>query len=165
MSSRKHTDHPHLTGEHRWGDTGQIILLILFLVIWISDSFAFHYSTFLTDKISNVVRMPLSGVIFIAGLLLATGGMKAVFGTERAEPVVIRTGAFRIVRHPIYLGALLFYLSGIIATLSIAAAIFWIGIIGFYFYISRYEEQLLIEEFGDDYLKYKTRVGMLFPKF
>jgi protein-S-isoprenylcysteine O-methyltransferase Ste14 len=165
MNTKKHQDHPHLTGELRWGDTGQIILLFLFLAIWITDSFAFHYSTFLTEKIPNLVRMPLSGAVFIAGLLLVRGGMKAVFGTERAGPEVIQTGVFSIVRHPIYLGVILFYLSGIIGTLSIASAIFWIGIIGFYFYISKYEERLLIDKFRNDYLKYKKKVGMLFPKF
>jgi hypothetical protein len=45
MSTKKHTEHPHLTGEHRWGDTGQFILLAMFLGIWVSDSFILHLST------------------------------------------------------------------------------------------------------------------------
>ncbi len=164
METKKHRDHPHLTGEYRWGDRGQLILLLIFLAIWITDSFYFHYSTFLTEKIPNAVRMPLAMAVLIAGWLLARGGMKAVFGTERSQPEVIDTGVFRIVRHPIYLGAILFYLGAILSTLSLASALFWLLIVGFYIWISRYEEKLLIEEFGEDYLNYKSRVGMLFPK-
>src|SRR4030042_195968 len=36
----------HLTGEHHIGDAGQAILAILFMAVWITDSF-FEYSTFL----------------------------------------------------------------------------------------------------------------------
>ncbi|MGW8315951.1 MAG: methyltransferase family protein [Bacteroidales bacterium] len=164
MSTRKHRDHPHLTGEHRWGDTGQLILLIIFLTIWITDSFVFQYSTFLNEKIPNLVRMPIAVAVFITGGLLARGGMRTVFGTERKQPEVIDTGVFRIVRHPIYLGALLFYLGAIISTLSLASGILWMGILGFYIWIARYEEKILVEEFGDDYLNYKKKVGMLFPR-
>jgi protein-S-isoprenylcysteine O-methyltransferase Ste14 len=35
----------------------------------------------------------------------------------------------------------------------------------FYFYRSRKEEEMLIEEFGDEYLEYKQKTGALFPKF
>ena len=90
--------------------------------------------------------------------------MKSVFGTERSEPKVISTGAFNIVRHPIYTGAILFYLGAAIITMSIVSAAFWILIIIFYIFIARYEERILTEEFGEDYLKYKRKTGRLFPK-
>ena len=164
MSTKKHQDHPHLTGEHQWGDRGQLILLFLFLVIWITDSFVFHYSNFLQDGISDFVRIPLAAVVLIAGWYLARTGMKAVFGTKRNAPGVIRTGAFRIVRHPIYTGAILFYLGATVISMSIASAAFWILIIIFYILIARYEERILAEKFGEDYINYKKNVGMLFPK-
>ena len=90
--------------------------------------------------------------------------MKAVFGTQREKPEVISEGVFHIVRHPIYTGALLFYLTAILSTLSLISAAFWLLIIGFYIYISRYEEGILTETFGNDYLEYKKKTGMLFPK-
>jgi protein-S-isoprenylcysteine O-methyltransferase Ste14 len=90
--------------------------------------------------------------------------MKAVFGTRREAPELISTGVFRFVRHPIYTGAILFYLAAILSTLSLVSAGFWLLIIGFYVYISRYEEKILTEAFGNDYLKYKKKTGMLFPK-
>lgn len=164
MSTKKHGDHPHLSGEYRWGDTGQLVLLGLFLLIWVTDSFIFHYSTFLSDTIPDYVRIPLAGLVLICGWYLARGGMKAVFGTDREKPEVINTGAFRIVRHPIYTGALLFYLGASLITLSIASAAFWLVILTFYILIARYEEGILVEEFGEDYKSYKKKTGMLFPK-
>jgi protein-S-isoprenylcysteine O-methyltransferase Ste14 len=164
MSTRNHTNHPHLTGEHRWGDTGQLILLLIFLGIWITDSFAFHYSTFLRNAIPDFVRIPIAAVVLVIGWILARGGMNAVFGTKREKPEVIENGVFRWVRHPIYSGALLFYLAAILITLSLASAGFWIFILLFYYRIARYEEKILTDEFGEAYLKYKGKTGMFLPK-
>ena len=164
MNTKKHSGHPHLTGEHKWRDLGQLFLFLLFLIVWITDSFIFHYSTFLIEIVPDYIRIPLAVVVLISGWYLARKGMKAVFGTERSEPGVINTGVFNIVRHPIYTGALLFYLGAIVITMSIASAAFWILVIIFYIIIARYEERILTEEFGDDYLNYKKKVGRLFPR-
>lgn len=55
-------------------------------------------------------------------------------------------------------------LAAILSTLSIASAVFWMLIIAFYIFICKYEERILTEEFGKDYLEYKKKTGMLFPK-
>jgi len=164
MATKKHEGNPHLTGEYRWGDMGQLILLLLFLGIWISDSFVFHYSTFLRDVLPNYIRVPLAAFILTTGWLLARKGMKLVFGTTREKPEVINTGVFRVIRHPIYTGALLFYLGAISITLSIVSAVFWLGILLFYILIARYEEKILTNEFGEEYSRYKKQTGMLFPR-
>jgi len=164
MSTKKHASHPNLTGEHKWGDRGQLILLFLFLGIWITDSFILHFSTFLLEIIPDFLRIVVAGIILISGWYLARNGMKSVFGTERSEPKVISTGAFNIVRHPIYTGAILFYLGATVITLSVASAAFLIPIIIFYILIARYEEGILTNEFGEEYLKYKRKTGLLFPK-
>ena len=164
MSTKKHSGHPHLTGEHRWGDAGQLILFVMFMGIWITDSFIFHYSTSLLEDVSGYIRLAVAVPVLIAGWILARKGMKAVFGTPREHPELISTGVFRLMRHPIYTGAILFYLGSIIMTLSLASAALWLVIIGFYIFICRYEESILTESFGSDYLEYKKKTGMLFPK-
>ncbi|MCD4711510.1 MAG: isoprenylcysteine carboxylmethyltransferase family protein [Bacteroidales bacterium] len=164
MSTKKHTKHSHLTGEHRWGDMVQLILFFMFLGLWITDSFLFQYSTFLGEVVPEYIRITVTGLVLIAGWYLARRGMKAVFGTERERPEIINTGVFRIVRHPIYLGAILFYMGATLITMSIASAAFWLVIIGVYVVICRYEERILTEAFGNDYLEYKKKTGMLFPK-
>jgi protein-S-isoprenylcysteine O-methyltransferase Ste14 len=164
MDAKKHAGQPHLTGEHRWGDRGQLILVFLFLVVWVTDSFIFHYSTFLNGVVPEYIRISLAGVILFCGWYLARGGVKAVFGTARDKPEVINTGVFRMVRHPIYTGALMFYLGASVITLSLASAVAWLVILLYYFLIARYEERLLTNEFGEAYTAYKRKTGMLFPK-
>ena len=164
MRTKKHADHPHLTGEHRLGDLGQLILFFIFMAVWVTDSFFFHYSTFLDELVPNYIRILVALPILIFGWYLARRGLKVVFGTKREQPELINSGVFRIVRHPIYLGAILFYLGSILITLSLASAAFWLLIISFYIVICKYEERILAQEFGNNYLEYKKKTGMLFPK-
>ena len=160
---KSHQHRGGLTGEYAFGDMGQLILLVVFLVIWIADSFVFKYSTFLTRYVSNYIRVPIALIVLIISGLLAWAGLKAVFGETREEPQVITTGVFSIVRHPIYLGSILLYLGFILLSLSLLSVLVWILIIVFYYMISRYEEKLLIQRFGSAYEEYKKKVPMLFP--
>jgi len=160
---KRHSERQDLIGEHAFGDIGQIILLFLFMIVWITDSFFFKYSTLLIDKIPIYIRLLFwLSVLFISGYL-AKQGLRIIFGKVRKKPELIEEGVFKIVRHPIYLGCILFYLGLIILTCSIASTVLWIIIIIFYYYISRYEEKLLLDEFGIKYENYTERVSMLIP--
>lgn len=160
---KKHNDRPDLSGEHKWGDLGQIILFVIFFATWITDSFVLKFSTFLSDHVFWFIRFPLSLIILVISSYLARAGLKIVFGEEREKPVVIREGVFNYVRHPIYLGVILLYLGLIFLTLSIIAAAIWLIIILFYYFISRYEEKILLAEFGEQYKEYMEVVPMLIP--
>ena len=155
--TKRHEDRADLVGEHAFGDLGQIIFLIIFLIVWISDSFFFEYSTYSQDTIPNIIRLILGLPILLASGLLAKKGLRIIFDE------VIEKGIFKIMRHPIYLGSILLYLGLTILTCSIASAVVWIIIVLFYYYISRYEEELLLKEFGADYKNYMERVPMLIP--
>jgi protein-S-isoprenylcysteine O-methyltransferase Ste14 len=161
--TKRHGDRTDLIGEHDSGDLGQLILLVIFLIIWISDSFFLKYSTLSSDTIPNIVRMVIGFPILIISGILAKYGLGIVFGEIREKPEIIEKGVFKIVRHPIYLGSILLYLGMIVLTCSIASAILWIIIVIFYYYISKYEEILLLKEFGIDYKNYMERVPMLIP--
>ncbi len=161
---KKHKDRNDLVGEHKWGDAGQVVLLILFLTMWIFDSFVFNYSTFLAVYIPLYIRIILGVAVLVYSWWLARSGLRIVFGEKRGNPEVIRKGVFSKVRHPIYLGSILLYLGMVIFTLSLISFIFWIFIILFYIWISKYEEKVLSKYFGEEYLEYKNDVPMLFPK-
>lgn len=158
-----HTGREDLTGEHRLGDIIQLIFLILFLAVWILDSFVLKYSTFLAGSVPGYIGWTAGIILFILGFLLARSGLKSVFGTVQESPHVISSGVFSIVRHPIYLGAILFYTGMVCLTLSLASAVLLLVIIAFYRFISRYEEKLLTQRFGDEYREYMGKVPMLFP--
>ncbi len=160
---KSHQHRGDLTGEHAFSDIGQLIFLVVFLVVWIADSFVFKYSTFLTQYVSNYIRVPIALIVLVISGLLAWTGLKIVFRETREEPQVIATGVFSIVRHPIYLSSILLYLGFILLSLSLLSALVWILIIVFYYIISRYEEKLLIQRFGSVYEEYKKKVPMLLP--
>ena len=92
-----------LTGEHKLGDRGQIIIACLFSATWISDSFFLDYSTFPDQYVPIVVRIPVGIVLLGLAAYLAGKGLSIVFGEKRHEPVVIRKSIFNVVRHPVYL--------------------------------------------------------------
>jgi protein-S-isoprenylcysteine O-methyltransferase len=82
------------------------------------------------------------------------------------DHTVVRTGPYRWVRHPGYLGSLL-CLNGIALAsgnwmsfiTSVAATSIAYG------YRIKIEDQMLLATFGADYSSYKASVGALFPKF
>ena len=159
-----HEDRKDLAGEHSVGDIGQIILLILFIAGWLVDKDILHFSVFFTPTVSIYLRVLLSLPVFLLALFFARSGLKTVFGEEREELAVIKTGVFSIVRHPIYLGAMLLYLGFIIISLSIISFCIWIIIILFYYFISRYEEKILIDKLGTQYEVYMNEVPMFIPR-
>ena len=153
-----------MTGEHKLGDAGQVVVLALFLTVWILDSFFFKFTAFPNDYIPLAVQILLGIIILLAALYLARSGMRTAFGVVREPPVVIRQGPFKLVRHPIYFSEILFYLSLLMFRTSLAVLAVWIIAIAFFVYISRYEEKLLLERFGDDYKAYMKETGMFWPK-
>ena len=72
--------------------------------------------------------------------------------------VVVDTGIYAVVRHPLYLGWLLMYVALILLSQHWLTVI--IGIPGMVcvYLISRQEDQRLIEKFGDDYKHYMQKV-------
>ena len=70
-------------------------------------------------------------------------------------------GAFKIVRHPIYLFSILFL--GFRPTMSLFYFVLFICIV-IYFYVGFiYEERKLVEKFGDEYREYQKKVPRIFP--
>jgi protein-S-isoprenylcysteine O-methyltransferase Ste14 len=153
-----------LSGEHTFGDAGQIIFALLFLGIWITDSFFLKYTTQLNDIVPALVRKPIGILLLCLSAYCAWSGLRIVFGEVRETPTVIRKGVFGVVRHPIYLSEVLLYLGLFMLTMSLAAGAILLGAAAFLHYLSRYEERLLLKRFGDDYRSYMREVGMWVPR-
>jgi protein-S-isoprenylcysteine O-methyltransferase Ste14 len=150
-------------GEHPFGDAGQLILLGLFVVVWGGDSFFLHWSTFLSGWVPQPIRMALLGLALLITLILVWTGHVVISGKERPNQVV-DTGAFRYVRHPLYLAALLAYVGTTISSLSLFSFALWIPIFVFYNYLASYEEKLLEARFGEAYREYERRTGKWLPR-
>jgi protein-S-isoprenylcysteine O-methyltransferase Ste14 len=154
-----------LTGEHKAGDAGQIVFAILFFAVWIVDTFFLHYTTFPNHFVSPWVRIPIGAFFLCLGGYCARSGLNIIFKEVRESPMVIRKGIFNVVRHPVYVSEILLYLGFFIMSLSIASLAVLLGASIFLYFISRYEEKLLLKRFGDEYRKYMNEVGMWIPRF
>ena len=150
-------------GEHPWGDAGQLILLVVFIAVWAFDSFALRFSTGPSRFVPLAVRLALSAIVFVLSLLLIRS-VHGILDHDARPSGVIGTGSFRYVRHPLYLGSMLFYLALVIATASLLSLIVLLAICLFYDFIARYEERLLAERYGDEYRAYCARTGRWFPR-
>jgi protein-S-isoprenylcysteine O-methyltransferase Ste14 len=164
LKVKKHGERPDLTGEHPLGDLGQLILLIAFLGLWAVDTF------FIQFQKSSFVDIPVwlyttVGVIFLlSGFYFARNSMKLIFGKKHENPKVVNENVYKKVRHPMYLGALLFYLGMAILMCSLPLFIMFMVIFFFYNYIARHEEKLLLNRFGNDYREYMKNTKRWMPK-
>ncbi|MGZ4887249.1 MAG: methyltransferase family protein [Candidatus Aminicenantales bacterium] len=151
-------------GEHPFGDAGQLILFLIFMAVWIADSFSLHRSTFLARHIPLAVRLVLLALaIFTAWFLFRSASALIRHGQRQGH--VFKSGAFHYVRHPLYLGVLFIYLGMIIATASLYSLAAFAAIFLFYNYIAGYEEKLMEGWTGEAYKSYKKRTGRWLPKF
>lgn len=72
--------------------------------------------------------------------------------------MLIESGVFRIVRHPLYLGSALFTIGIILIIQSIPSTILGLVAIFCFWMASKKEDEFNIKKFGDDYKKYMERV-------
>ena len=149
-------------GEHPLGDAVQLSLFGLFMIIWILDSFILHRSTFLTAYIPLVLRLIILGLSLAAAAYLFKSGHVVVSGDQRPTTVVT-SGAFRYVRHPLYLGSILIYFGMTVSTASLFCLALLAVIILFYNYIAGYEEKLLETKMGEVYIDYEKKTGKWMP--
>ena len=145
--------------------------------LWIKGGFLYYVASILLilaclllwfiDNPAGIEELRYGGwIIFAVGLVLIFLPMfvfrskgKVKKGNDWTETsVLVDTGIYSVIRHPLYLGWLLMYF----------AIIFWsqhwltiiIGVIGMIcvYLISRQEDQRLVEKFGDDYKDYMQKV-------
>ena len=165
MSKKEHHNRPDLIGEHRFGDAGQLISFILFIVVWGLDGFVFQKTTFLNELIPNYIRIPLAAIpLGISGYLVRKS-MSIIFGEKRDKPEIVRKGVYGIIRHPMYVSEVLLYFGLLCLNISLAALGTYVLIVIFLFSICRYEEKILTEHFGAEYKQYMKDVPMWIPGF
>ena len=145
--------HEHLTGEMPRSHDIQTVFMIVFFGIWLIDSFLLRLTT--PQFALPASLLPVLPSLAVLGV--ATYFMKAshrdLFDTQTEG--LATGGVFRRVRHPMYLGTVLFYLGLAIATLSVASIAFCLIIFAFYNALANYEERLLDERFGEEYSMYR----------
>lgn len=84
------------------------------------------------------------------------------FPSPLADSKLIETGVYKFIRHPIYAGLILAFFGYAIVDDSGYKLLISVGLLIWFYFKSRYEENLLIEKFPE-YLEYKKRSGRFFP--
>jgi len=161
---KSHEHRKDLAGENKWGDMGQIIFLIIFIIGMVSDLFLLKLSDSWQSSFPWFFRLVLFISILLTASYFAQKAHKKVFKEERKELMVIKTDVFARIRHPMYFGSILIYLSFIVLSLSVIALVIFIFVVTFHYYLCINEEKILIEKLGNEYKSYMKNVPMLFPK-
>jgi len=103
------------------------------------------------------------GLVFV---LVAAFTLRTNYSSSlviRKDHELVTHGIYRVVRNPIYLGAILVTIGVPIGTSSWIALPPMLLLIPLFMYRMRIEERLLLEEFGDDYRAYMARTKRLLP--
>jgi protein-S-isoprenylcysteine O-methyltransferase Ste14 len=139
------------------------VLLGLFLAVWAGDSFVLHRTTVLASRVPLPARLAVLALALGAAVLLVRSGHRVVDHVQR-EKGIVSDGAFRHVRHPLYLGSVLSYLGLALSTASVASLTLIFVIFTFYDRIATYEERWLEGRYGEAYRAYRSRTGKWWPR-
>lgn len=152
-------------------------MLIIF-ALWAIQAFMIlcNIDLFLAERFENPLALRALGFILslvgVSMLLcsiysfgfLRTARIPEVFPVKY-ERNLIKEGIYSIIRHPLYLSELCiilgnFLISGVLSLLLLF--LIWIFILP---HLLRWEEERLIQRFGEEYIEYKRRIGGIIPKF
>lgn len=106
-------------------------------------------------------RTPVS---LAAGIpVLVVGLLIAAAAAQRTGGGLVTTGAYRVVRHPFYLGLILMLLGAAVVFNSPWGYLLLLPSVAVTLWRARAEELDLIQEYGDAYRRYQERTPFLIP--
>lgn len=114
--------------------------------------------------VGAVVEMLLGYTFLVLGLYLLIRGWRQVYHARR-ERRLATGGLYGVVRHPQYTGIFLAIFGQLIHWPTIPTLALFPLIVWAYVRLARKEERSMIEEFGDEYRRYREDVPMFFPRW
>ena len=109
--------------------------------------------------------------LIIMGQSAITFDLPEFFGLKKSEAMdkgaseegLIQTGLYAYVRHPLYIGTILFVLSIVFLFPLVSLGIFFISMLLYLPIGIHFEEKKLIREYGQSYIDYRQKVKSLIP--
>ncbi|MHA1169572.1 MAG: methyltransferase family protein [Candidatus Hodarchaeales archaeon] len=151
----------------------QLSCFLIFFLIWFLDSFFVKFLVNISELVPLVIRAVVAVMVLGISFFLMKKSHDSLFeerNTSKQENQghqhpsrVITTGIMSHVRHPLYLGTVLFYLSFALVTLSIISIITCIIIFVIYDRMASFEEKQMEKMFGKEYSNYKQQVSKWLP--
>ena len=112
----------------------------------------------------SAIVITIAGMLFAAWARIYLGRNWSSAPMLREHHELIRSGPYRLVRHPIYTGILLAMVGTFLANGKVRGALavmlVWLG----WTIKSRMEEEFMVQSFGDRYEQYRRTTGALVPK-
>jgi protein-S-isoprenylcysteine O-methyltransferase Ste14 len=106
----------------------------------------------------------LAGAVLLVWAAVLLGRFLMHEAAVREDHVLLVSGPYRLVRHPVYTGFLALLLGSGVASLNVSVLLLWpVSLLGILIQGAS-EEQLLRERFGREYERYAGRVGRLVPR-
>ena len=132
-----------------------VLLVLAYSLLWFLDTPA---GIQLLRYVGGAILVVGIVLIFLPRFVFRSKGRPEEGKDWTETTIVVDTGIYSVVRHPLYLGWLLMYVALILLSQHWLTVI--IGIPGMVcvYLISRQEDQHLIEKFGDDYKHYMQKV-------
>ena len=122
--------------------------------------------------------VPESGTLSLLGLVLAGAGVAFAIWARwhlgrnwsaavsiREQHDLIRTGPYRVVRHPIYTGLLLAIMGTALIVAEFRALLAFAIVLAAFYLKARKEEAWLAREFGETFEGHAKQTGMFLPRF
>lgn len=158
--------------QHQGSESRLLQIAVQVVAYWLLLGSPFWLrGTVMTDDL-----LPATSAVALFGLSLTTAGMlfcvwaRITIGrnwsgavTIKQDHQLIRTGPYRLVRHPIYTGLMTAALGTAIVFLRAecfaGVALMTLG----FSYKLRIEEQFMLQQFGEEYARYREQVRALIP--
>ncbi len=142
-----------------------IYLLVRFFGLDRANLDASLWSTLLGMGNTGMMIAMISGyALLFIGLGLFIQGWRELY-RAREEHRLVTDGLYALVRHPQYAGLFLaLFGEGVVHWPTVFSITVFPLIVLAYVLLARREEKQVIEEFGDEYLAYRRRVPMFFPR-
>ena len=125
-------------------------LIVLGVMIWQDDQIV------TLAYLGLALYVPAAALVASSFITLKHKG-KPESGWEPTT-MLIDSGVYRIVRHPLYLGSALFTVGIMLNVQSIPSTVLGLVAIFCFWMVSRGEDKFNIEKFGDAYLQYMKKV-------
>lgn len=114
---------------------------------------------------AGAVLHTASLILFARAFWFASERLPIAF--SNGEPAqLLKTGPYRLVRHPLYTSYSMFWIGCAVAGLSLLLAALAACLISVYYYLARSEERMLLAgPLSNQYRDYVRQVGFLIPRF